>query len=70
MQGKGFKTLVKDGQKVVKGQNLIEFDIDEIKKAGYPDTVAILVGNTSDFAAVKRLDSGKVTAGDELLSIE
>lgn len=70
MQGKGFKTLVKDGEKVVKGQNLIDFDIDEIKKAGYSDTVAILVGNTSDFAAVKRLDSGKVTVGDQLLSIE
>ncbi|MBR7024535.1 MAG: PTS glucose transporter subunit IIA [Selenomonadaceae bacterium] len=36
IKGDDFKTHVRQGDKVKQGQLLIEFDIDKIKKAGYP----------------------------------
>ena len=48
MQGDGFKGFVKDGDQVKKGQKLIEFDIEKIKKAGYSPVTAVLLTNSED----------------------
>ena len=53
MQGEGFKAFVSDGDVVKAGQKLLEFDRDAIKKAGYSDTVAILMGNSDDLDGVE-----------------
>lgn len=45
LNGKYFKTLVKQGDFVVQGQNLIEFDYKKIKDAGYDDTVMVILTN-------------------------
>ncbi|MDE7056153.1 MAG: glucose PTS transporter subunit IIA, partial [Lactobacillus sp.] len=43
LDGKGFETLVKKGQKVKAGDELVKFDIDKIKKAGYIVTTPIVI---------------------------
>ena len=53
MKGDGFKPIVKEGDKVKKGQKILEFDIDKIKAAGHPDTVVVLLTNSDDYKDVK-----------------
>lgn len=53
MKGKGFHPLVKEGDHVTAGQKLLEFDRDEIVKAGFPDTVVVLLTNSDDYEDVK-----------------
>ncbi len=53
MKGDGFNTLVAEGDKVVKGQKLMEFDIGKIKAAGKADTVVVLLTNSDDYENVK-----------------
>ena len=53
MKGDGFNTLVAEGDKVVKGQKLMEFDIAKIKAAGKADTVVVLLTNSDDYENVK-----------------
>lgn len=52
MKGTGFKQLVNKGDHVKKGQELVDFDIDEIKKAGYDPTIIMIVLNSKDFLEV------------------
>ena len=52
MQGDGFQAFVKDGDTVKAGQKLLTFDRDKIKKAGYNDTVVVLLTNSDDLADV------------------
>lgn len=55
MNGKGFTVHVKDGQQVKAGDKLITFDRDEIKKAGYKDTIMlIVVENTNELPLKKK----------------
>ena len=43
MNGKGFRMMVRGGQKVKKGDVLVEADLDEIKKAGKDTAVMVLL---------------------------
>jgi PTS system sucrose-specific IIC component len=49
MKGDGFNTLVEEGDKVIKGQKIMEFDIGAIKAAGKPETVVVLLTNSDDY---------------------
>lgn len=53
MRGTGFVSYVEQGQRVQKGQEILEFWDPAIKKAGYDDTVMITVPNSSEFDRVK-----------------
>lgn len=66
MNGKGFKPLVTEGQKVKAGDALLEFDKEEIKKAGYPDTTAVLVINAQDYGNLVLEHTGVSQAGSIL----
>lgn len=56
LKGKYFTAHVKQGDFVKKGQLLIEFDIDEITKAGYNDQVMVIITNTPAYKDVKLLE--------------
>lgn len=52
LQGHFFKQCVKQGQHVIRGTKLLEFDRDGIRKAGFDLTTPIIVGNSDTFAKV------------------
>ena len=48
MNGDGFHSFVKEGDRVKKGDKLLSFDIDKIKAAGHNTTVSVIVSNSDD----------------------
>ena len=69
MKGDGFTMLVKEGDKVRKGQKLLTFDISKIKAASHPTTTAVLVTNSDDYAPFQLEKEGSVNAGDKLFAL-
>lgn len=55
MDGEGFTTFVKEGDKVKAGDKLIHFNRAAIKEAGYSDMVVVLVTNSFEYDEVKAL---------------
>ena len=70
LNGQFFESFVKSGQQVKKGDLLITFDIEEIKKAGYKVTTPMVICNTPDYSQFHHLKSGAITAGDEILEFK
>lgn len=70
MNGDGFDVKVAPGQKVKKGQELMSFDIDKIKKAGYSTTTAVLVTNSADYPNYQVVKTGITKTGEEIISAE
>ena len=68
MNGDGFKTHVQQGDKVKQGQLLIEFDIDKIKKAGYPVITPVVVTNFTEYKDIVPTESKGIKHGDNLIS--
>ncbi len=69
LNGEFFESHIKDGQTIKKGDLLISFDIDEIKKAGYKTTTPMIVCNTDDYESIKTVALGKISAGSEIIKI-
>ena len=53
LQGEGFTAFVEEGAEVKAGQRLLGFDRDTITKAGYNDTVVMLLTNSDDLEGVE-----------------
>ncbi len=49
LNGKYFKTLVKQNQKVSQGDKLVNFEPDKISEAGYDTTVMVIITNTKNY---------------------
>ncbi|MBQ7220355.1 MAG: PTS glucose transporter subunit IIA [Synergistaceae bacterium] len=70
MKGEGFKSHVKLGQVVRRGENVLTMDLWKVRNAGYDDTVIMAVSNSKDFAKVESIFTGKkVNAGDGVLKV-
>lgn len=54
LNGKHFKSMVKDGDRVKMGQPLLEFDLDKIKEEGYDTTTSVVITNDKDYAKIDR----------------
>lgn len=62
--GKCFKALVAQDDIVKAGQELIKFDIQGIKKAGFSEQTMVIVTNSDDFSSVTA-NTGKSTNEEE-----
>ena len=67
--GKFFEAHVSDGQEVHRGDLLISFDVEGIRKAGFKTTTPMIICNTDDYHAVAAIASGKVAAGEAIIQI-
>ena len=67
MNGDGFELFVKEGDTVKKGQKLVAFDINKIKKAGYSTTTAVLIANAAEFSGFKVVKTGKTEQKEKLI---
>lgn len=72
LKGTGFVSYVEQGDKVKKGQELIEFWDPTIKKAGLDDTVIVTVTNSDKFDDITLTGQPNtdVHAGDNVLSLQ
>lgn len=66
LEGKGFTTLVKEGQTVQAGQQLARFEIDEIKAAGKSLISPILIANADRLHRLEHAE-GDVRAGRDIV---
>lgn len=67
MAGKGFRYFVKEGQKVRRGDPLIEFDRSVIQAAGHSDAIAVVVTNSDDFSGIEVQEPADVRQGTLIL---
>jgi len=67
--GKFFRAHVKADQRVKKGDLLISFDIEAIKKSGYTLTTPMVVCNSDDYKSVKTVAKGELFAGMKIIEI-
>ena len=61
LAGKFFRPHVKTGDSVQKGQLLIEFDLEQIKKAGFGTTIPMLFTDPSDELTLERETTGAMS---------
>ncbi len=69
MKGDGFSPKVKEGDKIQKGQLLLEMDLAKIEAANHPAVVITVITNTDEFKDVELVASGAVEPGADLLKI-
>ncbi|MBE9909309.1 beta-glucoside-specific PTS transporter subunit IIABC [Enterococcus casseliflavus] len=60
LDGKYFQGYVEQGQKVIKGDLLLEADLKKIEYEGYPIVTAVIVTNTKDYHSVEMKDGNLV----------
>lgn len=69
LDGKYYDVNVNAGDKVKKGQKLLSFDIDAIKKEGYSTVTPVLVTNTSDLADVIVIENKEIEENDSIIKV-
>ncbi len=70
LNGQYYESHVSDGQSVKKGDLLITFDLENIKKAGYQLTTPMIICNSDDYNEVVQTAEGSINAGDTLIEIK
>ncbi len=70
MKGDGFKSHVKEGQTVKKGDLLLTMDLKKIQAAGHPSTIMVAVTNSDELASVEAVASGQLQPGDQLMCLK
>ena len=69
LKGEHFTIHCANGDKVKKGQLLIEFDIDAIKAAGFNTITPMLVCNSADYGTFKTNVNKAVTNDDVVIEL-
>jgi len=69
LNGEHFTIHAAEGQKVKKGDLLMEADLEQIKAAGYDIITPVVICNSDDFAQVQAADAGDVAQGDDILTL-
>ena len=70
LEGKYFNAKVKAGDRIKKGELLIEFDLDAIAEEGFDTITPVIVSNADDFAQITAdRTSGTAAVGAHLLTV-
>lgn len=70
LEGKPFTMHVVDGQKVSKGDLMIEADLDAIRAAGREIITPVVVCNADEFSEVETLVGRQVAPEDEVITVK
>ena len=70
LNGEGFEVLVKDGQKVKKGQPLLKLDLDYLNANAPSLASPVLCTELEDNQRIRLLKKGQVKAGEPLFEVE
>ena len=69
LRGKHYRVLCQSGDKVTRGQTLIEFDPEAIRAEGYDTVTPVIVCNTEAFSSIHVEKNSEVAAGEVLLTL-
>ncbi|AVK49377.1 PTS beta-glucoside transporter subunit EIIBCA [Clostridium sp. MF28] len=69
LNGEHFEMLVKQGETVRKGQQLIKFDLEKIKEKGYDITTMMIITNGNEFNSVNIDEYRHVNNGDRVMNL-
>jgi len=69
LEGKPFTVHVQNGQKVNKGDLMIEVDLEAVKAAGLNTITPVLVCNSDDFGTFKTVTGKDVTNADMVIDL-
>lgn len=62
--------MVKEGQKVSKGDLLVEADLEAIEKAGYDNVTPVIITNTAEYKEIIPASYGSKTAKEEIIEVK
>ena len=69
LKGKPFKVYAASGDKVKKGQLLMEVDLDAVKAAGLPIITPMLICNTDEYPTFNTIVGKNVTNDDVVIEL-
>ena len=69
LDGKGFTTKAKQGDKVKKGDLLLEFDIPTIEAEGYKIDTPVIISNSDEYADIIPTDAKNTDVGADLITL-
>ena len=69
LDGKYYDVHINSGDKVTKGQKLVSFDIEGIKKEGYSTVTPVLVTNTADLKDVIVIENNTIDKGNTIIKV-
>jgi PTS system beta-glucosides-specific IIC component len=70
LNGEHFEAYVQTGDKVKKGQLLVDFELDKLEEKGFVTQVPVVVTNTHQYASVEVIKQGKVTENVDVLKVQ
>jgi beta-glucoside PTS system EIICBA component len=70
LEGKFFNAHVAQGDKIEKGQLLIEFDIEAIEKAGYNIFTPVVITNFDQYTSIETAEEGTIQVGKPIIFLE
>lgn len=69
LNGEHFEILVKQGETVKRGQELIKFDLEKIKEKGYDTTTMMIITNSGEFNNVNIDEYRHVSSDDRVMKL-
>ncbi|WP_042220967.1 beta-glucoside-specific PTS transporter subunit IIABC [Oceanobacillus manasiensis] len=69
LDGKHYTPLVEVGDVVKRGDKLVNFDIKEIKEAGYELTTPVIITNTDRYLEIAATEKQSIEAKEDLLTL-
>lgn len=67
LEGEHFISHIKSGDRIEKGDLLVEFNIEKIKEAGYETSTIVIITNSDDFIEIVEIGKGLIKANEDLL---
>jgi len=69
MNGQGFNALVKKGDVVLRGQKLLEFDLDLVREKAKSDITPVVITNMNKVANMSLQGNGQIHNGHDIMEI-
>ena len=70
LKGAPFTAHVKTGDRVSKGDLIMDVDFDQVRTAGLPATTLIIITNSDDYSAIEVAAGTHVAPGDLLITLD
>ena len=68
-KGKHFKSHVKEGMMVKRGDLLLEFDLKAVEESGYGEITPIIICNSEDYTEIEKIIGKEIKIGETLMKL-